>query len=194
MELLEERAPICMSVTRQDDPKFVAFRKYSNYTRLIRVIAYCPRFCRTKSKNQPNYSLNRSKIDFAENAIEWLQLCTFKEEIADISECLARSSSINLFLNNWEFLRMGGRLDRADMPYNQQHPIILPKGKFITKFIVRCEHEHLLHAGCKLRILSFCRRYWPLAARNTIRGVLRKCIQCNRAKFRDTTTWWISYL
>lgn len=34
--------------------------------------------------------------------------------------------------------------------------------------------------------MSFCRRYWPLAARNTIRGVLRKCIQCNRAKFRDT--------
>lgn len=193
MELLEERAPICMSVTRQDDPKFVAF-----HTRIIRISNTSHRvlskILSNKIEESTQYSLNRSKVDFAENAIEWLQLCTFKEEIADISECLARSSSINLFLDNWEFLRMGGRLDRADMPYNQQHPIILPKGKFITKFIVRCEHEHLLHAGCKLRILSFCRRYWPLAARNTIRGVLRKCIQCNRAKFRDTTTWWISYL
>lgn len=28
--------------------------------------------------------------------------------------------------------------------------------------------------------------YWPLAARSTLRGVFRKCIQCNRAEPKDT--------
>lgn len=34
------RAPIFMTVRTQRDPEFVAFRKYLNYKRLIRVIAY----------------------------------------------------------------------------------------------------------------------------------------------------------
>lgn len=35
-----ELTPIFMTVRTQRDPEFVAFRKYLNYKRLIRVIAY----------------------------------------------------------------------------------------------------------------------------------------------------------
>lgn len=35
-----ELIPIFMTVRTQRDPEFVAFRKYLNYKRLIRVIAY----------------------------------------------------------------------------------------------------------------------------------------------------------
>jgi hypothetical protein len=42
--------------------------------------------------------------------------------------------SLNPFLNGNQFLRVGGRLENSDLPFDEQHPLILPKGHHITVF------------------------------------------------------------
>lgn len=199
------------SVITERDPEFEAFHRHSNYAHLTRIIVYCLKFSRavrtrlpgrkpaqllTTSNTHSSYLL-RAKIDLAESAIlGWLQTCTFTRKIANLSSGrkLARSSTLrclNPFLerifpstnkdsSEWTEDSIG-----ADLPLFY-YSIILPKGEFITKLILHCEHEQLLHAGCESILSSIRRRYWSFAARSTIGDVLRKCIWCNRAKPKDT--------
>lgn len=84
-------------------------------------------------------------------------------------------------------ISQSGRKTRLERTCRRRYFIILPK-KFITKLILRCEHERLLPDASLSYHLS--ESDWPFAARSTIRDVLRKCIRCNR---RTQTTWWANY-
>ena len=44
-------------------------------------------------------------------------------------------------------LHVGGRLDRASMPAESKHPIILPKNHHISLLILRQIHHDLKHSG-----------------------------------------------
>lgn len=44
-------------------------------------------------------------------------------------------------------MRVSGRTNKAALPFERRHPIILPsKGNF-TRLLLQTEHERLLHAG-----------------------------------------------
>jgi len=42
-------------------------------------------------------------------------------------------------------LRIGGRIDRTDLPYDAQHPIILPSKSPVSKLILLDVHESMGH-------------------------------------------------
>ena len=44
-------------------------------------------------------------------------------------------------------LRVGGRLNHADIPEESKHPVILPRKSHVTTLIIRHTHEQLGHAG-----------------------------------------------
>ena len=44
-------------------------------------------------------------------------------------------------------LRVGGRLNRAELPYDAAHPMILPKTHHITRLVVADVHHCCRHAG-----------------------------------------------
>lgn len=89
---------------------------------------------------------------------------------------------LNPFLDTQGLLRVGGRLANAPVPFDQRHPVILAPNNPLTSLIIRHEHVKLLHAGCQATISSVRTQYWPLACKNTVKGVLRKCITCFKAK------------
>ena len=51
------------------------------------------------------------------------------------------------FLDSYSILRLGGRIKRADVPYDLKHPVILPKKSHITELIVRHYHHQVEHQG-----------------------------------------------
>ncbi|XP_026482864.1 uncharacterized protein LOC113391113 [Ctenocephalides felis] len=55
--------------------------------------------------------------------------------------------SLNPFLDSNDLLRVGGRLENANISFEQKHPIILPKGHKVVEMFLRAEHERLMHAG-----------------------------------------------
>jgi len=79
-------------------------------------------------------------------------------------------------------LRVGGRLQEAQLNYDQKHPIILPKGQHLTHLIIREEHLKNLHAGLQSLLAIIRTRYWPISGKSVIKRILHKCIVCCRAR------------
>jgi len=57
---------------------------------------------------------------------------------------------LNPFLDQEGIIRVGGRLRNADVPYDQKHPILLPRHHHITTLIIMDIHEKSFHAGPQL--------------------------------------------
>jgi hypothetical protein len=70
----------------------------------------------------------------------------FMKEKADLMEkgSISKKSSLlslNPFLDGNQFLRVGSRLENSSLPFDQQHPLILPKGHHITTLIIEDIHK-----------------------------------------------------
>ena len=51
------------------------------------------------------------------------------------------------FLDSHGILRVGGRLRRAQMEYNEKHPIVLPKCHYVSQLIAKHYHHEVHHQG-----------------------------------------------
>ena len=77
-------------------------------------------------------------------------------------------------------LRVGGRLRRADLPYEIKHPIILPRKNHVTTLLIRHVHKCLGHAGRCHVIASLREKYWIVKVNAAVRQVISKCVFCHR--------------
>lgn len=57
----------------------------------------------------------------------------------------------------------------------------MPSEGHLTALIIRHFHFKHLHAGPQTLLSIIRQNYWPLKGRNTVRGILRKCVICSRA-------------
>lgn len=55
---------------------------------------------------------------------------------------------------------MGGRNDKAPLPYDQRHPMILPNRGFLTRFFINDTHLATLHGGKSLTLAILRQRFW----------------------------------
>ena len=170
---------------------FAILKRYSSLNRLVRVTANCLRFLinsRIEKERRKCDNLEAHELARALQCLSKLAQCQdFSSEIQDIrgSKQASRKNklySLNPFLDAHGLLRVGGRLVNAPVPFDQKHPIILNPNNSLTALIISNEHQKLLHAGCQKVIASLGTRYWPLACRNAVKEILRKCIKCVRAK------------
>ncbi|XP_043263452.1 uncharacterized protein LOC122403788 [Colletes gigas] len=178
--------------------------RFSSYSRLVRIVAYCRKFVdRLKSKTrensqtlavQPNatnswqsFLTARELARSEETIIKLVQQECFGKEISDLQAAnpLAQTSklaSLNPFLDSKGLLRVGGRLRNAPIVYNQKHPLILPSDHPLTNLVVTYEHCRLLHAGCQLTSASLRNRFWILACKRVVKKIIHRCIRCFRTK------------
>jgi hypothetical protein len=118
-----------------------------------------------------------------------IQHTEYKQEIENLLHDIpvgkdGKVFGLHPFLDTNGLLRVGGRLANADIPYSEQHQLIVPPKHHVTKLLIVYEHERLLHAGSQLSSLR-C-NYWILTGRNIVRLVLRKCLKCFRLRTQDT--------
>ncbi|XP_024874744.1 uncharacterized protein LOC112456445 [Temnothorax curvispinosus] len=132
--VLEERVEVLMAETSLQEA-IIPYYQYSLLGKLLRVIAYILRFCynsRYGVKNRKTGCISASKINKARVAlIRITQAQEFEKEIKLLRchESVPRGSrlySLNPYLDNCEILRVGGRLENAQLPEATKHPIILP--------------------------------------------------------------------
>jgi hypothetical protein len=163
------------------DPK-----NFSNWQRLVRITAYCKRFghnarvsARDKSELK-SVPLQPSEINDAKEF--WIRkvqspLIDWKDRYKDLAP----------FVEN-DIIRVGGRLKRASLPYDQAHPILLPGNHHISKLIMEEFHEKVCHAGCE-RTLSESRcEYWIMSGRRIVKKIIKNCLVCRKFRQRPHTT------
>lgn len=194
IDVPEERTlKTVMAISKNRD--FDIFNQFSNYTRLVRVIAYCLKFINKGRKGLDSCNggsslsvaeLQRSEellLHLAQREIFSDELTTLKTKgMVNGSSSLA---SLHPFLDDKGLIRVGGRLSRASIPYARKHPIVLPSKHPLTDLVINYEHVRLLHAGPTLVLASLHKRFWPISGRCNVRRVLHRCVKCFRASPRS---------
>ncbi|XP_033758237.1 uncharacterized protein LOC117340586 [Pecten maximus] len=77
-------------------------------------------------------------------------------------------------------IRVGGRLERAEISYDAKHPVVLPREPVVSRLVVDDAHRSCGHLG-KNTVLAFIReKYWIVGARTLVKSILSKCVTCRK--------------
>ena len=86
------------------------------------------------------------------------------------------------FLDEHDLIRVGGRLKKSELIYNQKHPILLPSKYPITDLIIRECHEDNKHSGIQSTLYTLREKFWILNGKDQIRKIVRHCVECIRQR------------
>lgn len=184
----------------------IQFDKFSSFNKLKRVWAYVLRFInnlRHRVDRSDKYILHAGALSVDElNRSQCLLVrCAQSESFPEVYECLInklpikanakemnRIASLNVFLDDQQLIRVGGRLSNStSFNYNKKHPLLLCSKHPLSVLLVRHEHLRLFHAGPQLVLSSLRELFWLLCARNLVRKVVRKCVTCTRIRGKTLT-------
>jgi hypothetical protein len=59
-----------------------------------------------------------------------------------------------------DLLHLGGRIGRAELPYDACHPPLLLNKHLLTERVVRILHEQMHHAGTDYLVAKLCQNFW----------------------------------
>ncbi|XP_064635241.1 uncharacterized protein LOC135492615 [Lineus longissimus] len=125
--------------------------------------------------------------------LDWIhaaqQEC-FREEMDELREYgrLKRKSKISPLLpfldEATNCLRVGGRLEKADIPDETKHQLILPSDHVVTSLLFDDVHRRNVHCGREHLVAAMRERYWPVRGRSNAKITIHNCLLCRirRAK------------
>jgi hypothetical protein len=166
---------------------------WSNWKQLSHVLAWVLRFVnnvRTDCEKRQVGSLTPEEVEEAErDLIRDAQRKMFRDEYAAIrdNKPLATKNRLSKLMPRIDddgLLRCDGRLCYAEfLPYDVRFPIILPRGSWITKLIVKHYHEQGKHiTGTNHTLANLSTKFWIIAAREEIREWENECNGCKRRR------------
>ncbi|XP_054276611.1 uncharacterized protein LOC128995618 [Macrosteles quadrilineatus] len=122
------------------DEPFSLLTRFSSWTTLLHVSAYLLRFIHnTRNKVKQIGNLTSQEIKEAHNLIcKLVQREYFSEEISCLKSnkpCSVRIRRLAPYLDKDGLIRVGGRINKADISEDHKHPVLLPKGH-------RCKPPH----------------------------------------------------
>lgn len=164
--------------------------KFNNVEKTFRVTAYINRFIHNL-KNPENHKTGELTTDEIKNAeIYWIRLTQqiqFGDEVRALRKNKPLNSkstilTLNPFLDNDGVMRLGGRLQEADLPYETRHPAILPKRSTFTDRIIWSAHIKCHHSGVTSTLCHIRRRYWIIQSRQSIKSIIKNCVICKKLR------------
>lgn len=160
--------------------------RFSKLERLQRVTAYLFRAV-TRKKYRLTGELKVEEVN--RGLMYWVKATQDQAFVTELAQLRVGKSlndsklqSLVPFIDDNDILRVGGRLQNANEPYEVRHPIILPSTAYLVQLIVDKEHRRLIHAGPQQIIASLQRIFWIPGLRSVIQKIIFKCNPCYRWK------------
>lgn len=170
----------------------IHIEKFSSYKVPVRRMAWLLRFihnCRHKKLAQEKQigPLTYSEFSEAERKLvrQIQQECYTKEFKTLLNKKPIDSKSQLLSLNPTiknGVIVVGGRLRNSLLSESQKYPMILPKDHHFTKLLIESIHKQTLHGGPQLVLATIRHKFWIIQGKQQVKKVIRKCLQCFRAK------------
>ena len=165
--------------------------RFSNFNRILRVTAHCKGFIHN-CKQQPAHHLTTPLTthelqEVLTCCIKLVQGITYSKELRELSEQqeVAKTSnfkSLYPFIDQEGILLVGGRLQRAEIPFQTMHQVILPYTHHFTRLLVSSEHKRLHHAGSQFLIASIRNTYWIPRVKMLVKTIIHQCLTCYKLK------------
>ncbi|XP_065081188.1 uncharacterized protein LOC135703793 [Ochlerotatus camptorhynchus] len=186
-----EEGSIVAAVSTITPPSEI-FGIHSTLHHVEKLVAWLLRFKYNALQARRSISKKTGPLTLAEREGALLRLVKlsqqecFAQEIADLErngevKPTSRINALNPILVEG-VLRVGGRLENAQISHSRKHPMLLDKDHPLTSMIMRRYHYENLHAGPQLLIASVRERFWPLNARSLARKIVHRCVTCFRNK------------
>lgn len=169
---------------------------YGRFNRAIRITAYVfqavKRFQR-KYRAEPNTQglltteeLNNAIVYWA----KYTQSIHFGEELSCLRSNVqlskkSRLKQLSPFLGGEGLMRVRGRLENANITYDEKHPIIVPYKSTFARRLMHLAHHETLHGGPQLMLHYVRAKYWILNDREAARSTWRHCGRCYRYMKHD---------
>ncbi|GFV45767.1 integrase catalytic domain-containing protein [Trichonephila clavipes] len=162
----------------------------NNYVKLIRVVSFLYRFihnCRTRITKIKG-PLTSQEVSRAENwLIHSLHEREFYEEMRKLLAgepipMKIKLTPLNVFLDESNIIRVGGRLANSNLNEKAKFPMILPSRNVLTDIILSHYHKKYLHAETHSLLYLVRQKFWPLNGRNNCRRIIHECVNCFKNK------------
>ena len=92
--------------------------------------------------------------------------------------------SFTPFMDSMGCIRMDGRLQKAELSYDEQNPFLLNKSHILTNLIIRHYHLKYHHASPSILNNLMRRHFWIISGRISCRKVVEGCFICKKSNGR----------
>ena len=187
----EEKKVVLSFPARRNQEAVMRPEDFSSWKRLLAVTAWDQRFarnCRRATGDRQRGPLTPDELRAAEQL--WLRRAQ-EDEFREEREHLARGQQVTSgskirdlqpYISEDDVLRVGGRLDKSDLPQDAKHPIILPRRHPVTALIIKEAHERNRHAGVNHVLADTRTRFWIVNGREAVKAHGRGCLFCNKRR------------
>lgn len=158
--------------------------KHSNLDKATRILAWVLRALKHDSIKLPYLTIEEirnAKLRF----INYIQAIEFADELKSLKtkgkvESKSRLITLNPFLDKNNILRVGGRLNNANINIEMKHPIIIPHSGRLTELLINQAHNLTFHGGAKITNAFLRQKYWILGSNRVVKKQIRQCITCRK--------------
>ncbi|XP_018377652.1 PREDICTED: uncharacterized protein LOC108770515 [Trachymyrmex cornetzi] len=150
--------------------------RYSSYTKLLRITAICKRAAdRFRRLSSESIMLPLTPQELLQCRYFWIrqiQKGHFHHDIKILERggSLPKSNPLirlTPFIDELGLLRVGGRLQHANLNADAKHPFLLPKQSPLTRLIIADAHLQTLHGGTQITLAHTRQQYWILGPKDT---------------------------
>uniref|UniRef100_A0A5S6R617 Integrase catalytic domain-containing protein n=1 Tax=Trichuris muris TaxID=70415 RepID=A0A5S6R617_TRIMR len=167
-----------------DNPLNDLFERTASFRSILRIVTYVLRFGTRSRRMVKRGPLNADELKAAKLVcFKSEQRTHFNREIEALSRgdqvpACSKVAALRPYLDCQGVMRVGGRLQRAELPNTLQHPVVTsPDGTLLRQMIWE-RHLDLMHAGSERVLAGLIADVWILSGRRCVRSVLRGCLYC----------------
>ena len=158
----------------------------NSFSFVVRTTAYVLRFiASTRNLGPKNYGflLVAEVQDAFIRIIKLVQELFFEHEIKVLGknkelERNNRLSTLTPFVDAKGVLRVGGRIEAANLSFDAKHPILLPADHVFTTLIMTEIHVQHHHIGPQALLALTRQRFWPINGKRIASRIVHRCMQC----------------
>lgn len=166
---LTRLARITVLVQRAKE-KFRTYKRAGNQNRVEKFVLGCDRNEMVKA------------IDYW---VKYSQLKYFSPEFHQIETngSVEKSSSLirlTPYADENSLLRVRGRIENANVPEDERHPIIIPAHSQFSRLILKEAHFETMHGNVQAMLHYLRARYWVIGARRVAATLVKNCVRCVR--------------
>ena len=168
--------------------KVFEVERWGTFSKAIRVVSWVLRFVSNVRRGKEGRVFSQLSYEELSKA----KLVLFRQsqrqafhvelKLLEAGKPVPKGSSLfklSPFVDPEGVLRVSGRLQFAELSYEEKHPLILPKD-YLSKLLVRFQHRLLKHAGVDLMLTSLRNSFWIVGLRRIAKGVKGECVRCQR--------------
>lgn len=163
--------------------------RFSSLEKIHRIVSYIFRFAGGRPKTATTTIVSADEFVRAlQGLIRGVQQEVFTDDLTRLKKgdrCSKTIRHLDPFIDETGLLRVGGRMDHAEIPYTHKHPILLPGRHRLTDLLIDHHHIRLKHPSAHSLQPILQREFRILSARKAIRLQLRQCIPCFRIRPRS---------